>query len=282
MSRDYVPNIERRTRGNDASAGELRERDREPDSKGRGRSAPPFPDINHLDPRRSAVQYRGESYSLRASDVSLMQTVGTFRVVYASDLRTEHPSLDRDVRSLREQGLVTSTTHLDKQGQRREILALTPAARDLLCAAEDGKRQYYAGLVKRRELGHDASLFALYRQHVQALRARGAEAETVHLDHALKHALWSREATGDTIEERAANLGLPYDAERGVQIPDLQIVVREPDGQLSRANIELVTAHYSRSTNRAKRAAGFHLYTEDTQARGRAEDRDLAAQFLVL
>ena len=253
------------------------------DDAGPRRRPTPMPSLSTLTARREPVAYRGETYALASEDVRLLRTVGTFRAIYTEHLRDDFPRLDRQTRHLRDQGLLEDTTTM--RAPRHEpahVLTLTPVARDLVRDSEDGAQRYYSGFVKPREIEHDAQLFRLCRQHGADLEARGAHVEQIRLDVELKQALWSRDLADLALADRADALGLPYDPTGRVQIPDLQLVIREPDGRVTRCNVELATRHYSAGTCRAKAAAGFTVYRQGTAPRGPDYNRDLAARFLAL
>ena len=115
---------------------------------------------------REIVRDRDREYTLRGSESRTLATVGAFRVVSARDLRdhNEHPAdpSSGDLRHLREQGLVR-TERLD--GHRDHVVVLTDRGRDLLNShrhdhQQDHRQEFYAGLVKPREVEHDASISA--------------------------------------------------------------------------------------------------------------------------
>lgn len=240
----------------------------------------PVPSLDSLtDEGREPVRFGRHVHRLHAADVRLLRTVGTFRVVYADDLRPHYPGLDRELRTLREQALI-QVTRLQRPDTHAtvEVVSLTREGRDLLQAAETGTQRYHHDVVRLREVHHDAQLWRVYRQHLEEIEARGATVERVRLDHELKHALWAR-ADDETLgtEDVADTLGLPRDAQGQIQIPDVQLLVREPDGTQTRCHLEFVTGHYSAATIRAKTAAGFTLYDE-AALRGPIEDPDRAAR----
>jgi hypothetical protein len=243
----------------------------------------PVPGLNSLDERRVTVSYAHHQYRLCADDVRLLRTVGTFRTVYIDHLRQEFPAAVGELRALERQGLISAVA-IQRPATRdtSEVVTLTRAGRDLLHAGEPGTQRYHSGLIKPREVEHDAHLLPLYREEVARLAVRGATVEQVRLDVELKQALWRREDTDQSIRERAESLGLPVDAAGRVQLPDLQLLVREPDGRVTRCNIELVTRHYSTASARAKTAAGFTVYREQGAPRGPQDERELAARFVTV
>jgi len=250
-------------------------RPRSSEARSRETRGAPLPSLDSLDDRRDQVSAGRSTYRLRASDVHLLRTLGTFRAVDERDLAPDYPTLHADVRVLRDQGLVTRvSTHTEGARRRADLLTLTRAGRDLLRANDGHDQRYYAGVGKDRELEHDAQLYRVYRAHVEHLRARDAQVERVQLDHELKRALWQRQHATLATADRAAALGLPVDAHGRVHLPDLQLVVREADGGVTRCNVEYVTRHYTAAAVRAKVAAGFVVYRDAPARGGWHEDRE--------
>ena len=116
-----------------------------------------------------------------------LATVGAFRVVPGHDLRDrDDRSLDprnSELRHLREQGLVDAVR---MDGRRDVAVFLTDRGHSLLEAHrrerdhdprddprdDDRRQEFYAGLVKPRELEHDAHAFKAYLHEVERLLER--------------------------------------------------------------------------------------------------------------
>jgi hypothetical protein len=176
------------------------------------------------------------------------------------------------VRALSEQGLVESRTVVINQSGER-VLVLTPTGKQLLEAhrdpeAADGRQQqYYAGLVKPRELAHDAQLYRLFENERKQLEGAGARVTRVVLDYELKreyHTYLHRQrlAGVDPDEARetfAAERDLPC-SNGHIELPDVRIEYETPDGLTAYRDLELATEHYSRSQLSGKQAAGFRVY----------------------
>lgn len=141
---------------------------------------------------REALQVRGHVYRLRASESRMLATVGTFRVVRADDLQPIRSSRDAwtgDLRSLAEQGLVQLKT-VDVNRAPVAVVVLTRAGKDVLEAhrppSDQRAQAYHAGLVKPRELAHDAQLYRLYQAEAARIEADGGRITRVVLDYELK------------------------------------------------------------------------------------------------
>jgi hypothetical protein len=199
-------------------------------------------------PEREAVRIGSKTVALRGSDVRTLALVGAFRVADARDLEPQG-TRDRwhgDLEHLRREGLVALTPHL-LDGQRTALVTLTHAGRSVLeqyrqPAPGERPQVFYAGLVKPRELTHDAQ----------------ATGET------------SGRPNRSTEEIRAwadAN-GLPVVQER-VQFPDVRIEYEHADGRLDREDHELATGHYNSRQMAAKQASGFQMHRSSAgQLRG--------------
>ncbi len=129
-------------------------------------------------PERERVQFRGREYSLSGVESRVLATVGAFRVLSPSDFADERAGQDSRHgawRHLAEQGLLTRETLTDRDGAH-SVVALTREGKDLLDAHSgdtSGPRQeYYADIVKPRELRHDAQLYRVYLEEVDPITTR--------------------------------------------------------------------------------------------------------------
>jgi hypothetical protein len=152
------------------------------------------------------------------------------------------------------------------------VAVLTRDGKALLDArqerTEDRRQRYHAGLVKPRELAHDAQLYRLYQAEASRIEDAGGRIERVLLDYELKRDYQSFLNRSDRPEDAdrdadmaafAAAHGLPI-IDDHLELPDLRIEYLTPDGQLECRDLELVTEHYSRGQMSGKARAGFGLY----------------------
>jgi hypothetical protein len=210
---------------------------------------------------RQPVRHRGRTYSLRESDVRTLATVGTFRVVRAAEVQAMHSSRDAwtgDLRHLREQGLVEVKT-VTINRQPAAVAVLTRDGKSLLEAHQDrsngrSAQAYHAGLVKPRELAHDAQLYALYQAEASRIEADGGRVERVLLDYELK-----RDYQRFLNRPHRPDDDLPV-VDGHLELPDLRIEFQSADGELRHRDVELVTEHYSRAQLAGKSRAGFSMY----------------------
>lgn len=241
-------------------------------------SKPPGVPMGHLSlPRgdsREPVRIRGEVYRLRESEARALATVGAFRVVRADDLQPTRSSRDAwsgDVRSLAEQGLVQLRT-VEVNREPIAVVVLTRGGKQLLDAHREpttGRaQQFYAGLVKPREIAHDSQLYRLFQAEAARIEAEGGRVERVVLDYELKRDyqtfLNRADRPTDTSREDdmvafAADAKLPV-VDGHLALPDLRIEYETADGRMEYRDVELVTEHYSRSQLAGKNAAGFAMY----------------------
>jgi DNA-binding MarR family transcriptional regulator len=249
-------------------------------------------------------------YELRGSETRALATIGTFRVVPASDLRDDdgragdlrHGDLERLSRA----GLIRRVAPVE--GDRRTALvALTERGRELLehhrTHDHASPQRFYAGPSKARELTHDAQLYRAYLRSADRLQAQGARVHRVVLDDDLKREYQEflqapnrdrSESDGrpsrtlEEVQEWAQTHDLPM-LDDGVQFPDLRIEYEWPDGRREIENIEVLTPHYRGAHAAAKAASGFTCYRgagarvggSGNSARGGPPfDPDLADEFL--
>jgi hypothetical protein len=253
------------------------EADRAP-TGGRGTPDPYLPSRDLTLPRteaREPVHLRDRVYSLRGSESRALATVGAFRVIPAADLTDARPARDvwhGDVQRLADQGLV-ARTRIPIDGRPTDVVVLTRAGKSLLEAhqsAREGQlpQRYHAGLVKPRELGHDAQLYRMYQAEAARIEDEGGRITRVVLDYEWKRdyqTFLNRPERADESDPEAdvrafaAAQHLPV-IDGHLELPDLRIEYETPDGRLESRDLELVTEHYSRSQLAGKAAAGFTVY----------------------
>jgi hypothetical protein len=175
-----------------------------------------------------------------------------------------------DLRHLREQGLVDVKT-VTINREPAAVAVLTRDGKSLLEAHQDradgrAAQAYHAGLVKPRELAHDAQLYALYQAEASRIEDEGGRVERVLLDYELKRDYQTflnrpRQVNDETdpVTSFATAHGLPV-VDGHLELPDLRIEYQSADGELHHRDVELVTEHYSRAQLAGKSRAGFSMY----------------------
>jgi len=234
-------------------------------------------------PQRDRIPPQAIGLSLRDEEVKLLSAVGRFRVVSTNDLSENiygnRPSrLERDLAFLQQEGLIKIDAVQARRDGRRghservEVVTLTRAGRDMARQvsgiAEDQK--LYAGLVKPREVEHDAQIYRAYAKEAERIERSGGTNLRVRLDFELKaqiqKAIYAeRKANPERdmkdIKQHVAeafDLSLVND---GIQIPDARIEYDLDQGsRTGHQDIEVLTAAYRPGHVLAKAQAGFHLY----------------------
>lgn len=219
---------------------------------------------------------------LRDSEVDLLATIGAFRAIATRDLGTRNADADRaadtqtdaDIRSLGDQGLLQTHTIIIN-GESEPVVLLTDAGRDVLDSCRDRRedpdhepeQQFYAGLVKPRELAHDAQLYRMFEAERAQLESEGASVTRVVLDYELKaeyqdyvHEQEQAGIDGDDARRAfAQEHELPF-TDGHIQFPDVRVEYENEDGGRACRDLELATEHYSRSRVGGKQSAGFRVY----------------------
>jgi len=229
---------------------------------------------------RELVVNRDRVYELNGEDSRTLAAVGTFRVVPAQDLDTDHDT----VRHLRDEGLVVV---VDLGGDERG-LTLTKDGRDLLeshTMERDGdtERAFHAGVSRPREIDHDANLYSTFCQEEVRLRDEHPDLEIrrVVLEQDLKREYQEflqdhnrdrsdsdgrPDRTDDEIRDWARNHDLPY-FDGQVHFPDYRIEY-EVDGREHHEDVELLTPHYRGAHAASRGKTGFRIYVVGSRGSG--------------
>lgn len=219
---------------------------------------------------------------LRGSEVRVLATAGTFRVVPMDELRRPHDRTGahvKDVERLRGKGLVRTMPYV--VGRRRTtVVTLTDRGRALLDGARRATNRsraqtFRAGVRNPRELAHDSRLYAAYCEASARLQERGVRVERVVLEEELRreyqrflHApnRGRRDNSGrpgrsaEEIARWAEEHHLPM-VDEHVQFPDLRLECEREDGEREIEDVEVVTPHYRGAHAAGKVSAGFTRYS---------------------
>ena len=234
------------------------------------------PETPARDMRQPVRGGRGDTtYHLRESEWRTLDTVGTFRVVTETDVMraTGDDRVARaDVRHLVESGLADRKTAIVSHTPTR-LVVLTKEGKALLerhrvSRGRPADQPYYAGFVKPRELAHDVQLYRAYLAERARIDADGGRITRVVLDYELKRdyqAFLNRrdrpqDATVESDRQAFAEARALPIVDGHLELPDLRLEIERPDGTHDTRDIEVVTAHYSRSQLAGKAKAGFALY----------------------
>jgi hypothetical protein len=238
-------------------------------------------------PRRNDLPNQMVGVSLRDEERKVLAEVGRFRVVTTRDLAetvydNRRSRMERDLAFLREKGLIqvdAVNARRDGRGgrvERIEVVTLTKTGRDAArqTSGLPQDQKLYAGLVKPREVEHDAQIYCAYRKEAGRIEQKGGTNLRVQLDFELKsdiqkaiHAARKAEPERDMAEIKqqvAQQFELPY-VNDGIQIPDARIQYDMDQGsRTGHEDIEVLTAAYRPGHLRNKAQAGFHLYASSS------------------
>jgi len=241
---------------------------------------------------------RDRTYLLRESEFTTLAEIGRFRVINSKDLAQfgyagDAKRLNRDVRHLLNQGLVTVRfTQTGSEG-KESLLVLTRQAQRLL--TQSGRlpegQAIYRGLVKPREARHDAALYRLCQRESRRIESAGGRPLLVALDYELKGNLYQELAqlgdqaqTRDARERVAERQGLVLVNDQ-VQVPDLRLEYETADHEHRHVDLELATRNYRPRALAQKAKAGFSIYAprEDASKLRRIFDEsELTARIFAL
>jgi hypothetical protein len=272
------------------------------DTSSNDREAPGPQGRSVLKPEREdsprAYYMRDREYHLRASEIHTLGEVGRFRVVTPHDLARhgyagDSARMERDIRRLKEQSLLTEKT-LEVSGKKTlRVITLTKEGAKLLKKTDrlPERQEIYHGLLKPREAKHDADLYRLYQKEAARIERAGGKPLRVVLDYELKRDLNRDLAALDPEKDNSAAKELIAEkhhlrAVNGkIPLPDLRIEYENAQGELDRVDLELATRDYRPRGLAAKARAGFSLYSRPEDAsrlRRILNDRDLTAGILSL
>jgi DNA-binding MarR family transcriptional regulator len=251
----------------------------------------PAGDLRNVERANRTRDIAGISPAERA----VLWDVGRFRVVSAEDLQHARydgrPSLmHQDMKHLVAEGyLERRRVPVDGHGRTMEVLALTRAGRALL-RRDAGNQALYDGLVKPREIVHDAALYRMFQKEAARIERDGGKVRRVVLDYELKKRAYRPLAQAQNLppleyaerqQEIAQENDLPV-VDGHIVLPDLRVEYETRDGEERHVDLELATRNYRAAHIQAKAAAGFRVYA-DTSSHGLAaalDNHDVIAEVL--
>ena len=245
-----------------------------------------------------AYYIRDRAHLLRDSEMNSLKEIGKFRVIPVSDLAKfayggNRERMEKDIRSLARQSLVRDKTLEISQKKTLRFVTLTKAGHRLLKNTNQvpDDQPIYHGLVKPREVKHDADLYRLYQKEVASIERAGGRAVRVILDYELKRnlnrdlALLGPEKDDlDRKSQVAEKHGLQL-VNGKIPVPDLRVEYETPELELRHVDLELATRDYRPRAMAAKAAAGFSMYSRSEDAsrlRRVLDERELTARILTL
>jgi hypothetical protein len=247
---------------------------------------------------RRAYYVRDRAYLLRDSELHSLKELGKFRVIAAKDLAKhayagDRGRMEKDIRRLARQSLVTDKTIEISQKKTLRVLSLTKGGHRLLKTTNQlpNDQAIYHGFVKPREAKHDADLYRLYHKEAARIERPGGRPVRVILDYELKRDL-NRDLAmlgpdRDDPERKsqiAEKHGLRV-VDGKIPVPDLRVEYETPEFELRHVDLELATRDYRPRALAEKARAGFSLYSrfEDaSRLRRILDERELTAGILTL
>jgi hypothetical protein len=217
---------------------------------------------------RTVFYERHRAYRLRSSERLTLTELGRFRLISTEDLarhayQGHREEMQQDIRNLLRQSLIRQGTWEGPDAPPRQMLTLTKEGHRLIRVNRlipDDQPIYY-GFLKPRDSNHDADIYRLYQKGAARIEAEGGTHLRVVLGLELQKKL-KRDLAMSGPESRrhiASRHGLQVVGEK-IPIPDLRIEYQTPDGELARADLELLTEHYRPGQLAEKACAGFSLY----------------------
>ncbi len=238
------------------------------------------------------------TYFVRDSELQTLAEVGTFRAIAGTDLAQfsyggDTKRMDREIRRLRQQALLTEREVPDGLEKTIRLVALTRRGARLLrnSGRVPEEQAIYPGFAKPRDAKHDADLYRLYQAEVARIENSGGRAARVVLDYELMRnlnrdlaALPPGEQTSEEREEIAERHGLSV-VNGKIPVPDLRIEYDTAEMERTHLDLELVTRNYRPRALVEKAQAGFSLYArrEDASRLRRVlDEREITAEILSL
>jgi hypothetical protein len=243
---------------------------------------------------KSVYEIRSQRYRLNSDQSRMLQDLGAFRTITTNSLRkhlydNNDERFRKDLRSLREQRLLTVQPGSRTNG---EYVALTKTGKELTQSDLRSNRDQvvYSGIVKQRELRHDAAIYDVYQKEARKISKAGGTPKRVVLDFELKKRVNRQLVKIQTIppaererqrQEIAEAHGLKI-VEGKIQFPDVRIEFESRDQEQCKVDLECVTGHYKARQIAAKAAAGFKLYNQDYRGRSAERGEDLIGEVMSL
>jgi hypothetical protein len=271
------------------------------EARGRGHSSKareqhPTRDERSDSPR--AYYVRERAYLLRDSEMHSLTEIGKFRVIAVSDLAKyaydgKRARMEKDIRALARQSLARDNTLEISQKKTLRVVTLTKAGHRVLKNTNQvpDDQPIYHGLVKPREVKHDADLYRLYQKEAARIERAGGRPVRILLDYELKRnlnrdlALLGPEKDDPKAKERIAEKNGLQVVNGKIPVPDLRVEYETPELELRHVDLELATRDYRPRAMAAKAAAGFSLYgrSEDASRLRRVlDEREITAEILTL
>jgi hypothetical protein len=196
--------------------------------------------------------------------------------------------IERDVQDLVRLRLLTDRTIEISQKKTLRVVTLTKAGRHLLRKTNQlpFNQSIYYGLVKPREVKHDADLYRLYQKEAARMERAGGRPVRVILDFELQRnvnrdlaMLGPEKDDPERKRQVAQKHGLKL-VNGKIPLPDMRVEYESPEHELCHVDLELATRDYRPNSLAEKVRAGFSIYcrSEDASRLRRVlDERELTA-----
>ncbi len=270
-----------------------------PDTRESRNPAPEAPGRSNGTVARAQHSTRDErTYLLRDSEMHSLKEIGKFRVIAVSDLAKhayggDRQRMEKDIRALARQSLLRDKTLEISQKKTLRVVTLTKAGHRLLKKTNQvpDDQPIYHGLVKPREVKHDADLYRVYQKEAARIERGGGRPVRVLLDYEMKRnlnrdlALLGPEKDDPDRKNQIAEKHHLQIVNGKIPVPDLRIEYETPELELRHVDLELATRDYRPRAIAEKASAGFSLYgrSEDASRLRRVlDEREITAGILTL
>ena len=243
---------------------------------------------------KTVYHFCGHNYHLSQRQTAMLRDIGAFRTITAESLqkhvyRGDEDRFRKDLRNLTDQRLVT--VQPDSRGKDRYV-SLTRSGKSMTEAYlnSSAEQSLYSGIVKKRELRHDAAIYDVYQKEAHNISKSGGTVKRVVLDFELKKnvnrqlAKIQNLSPAERERERqriAEEHGLKI-VQGKIQIPDVRLEYESQEQEQCKVDLECVTGHYKARQIAAKNSAGFKLYNQDYRGRSAERGEDLIGEVMSL
>jgi hypothetical protein len=261
--------------------------------------APPPSSLERNPGPRQQPEREPRSLPIDARQERVLWDAGRFRTLAISDLTREHYAgdharLQQDLKYLARLGFIERHTISLASNRTLSLITLTRTGKKLLRASASPETRHpqgiYSGVVKSRELAHDAAIYRMFLAEFQRIEREGGHVQRVLLDYELKKRAYTPLAKAQNLppleyaerrEEIANENRLPV-VDGHIVLPDLRIEYETADGEMRHIDLELATRNYRGAHIRVKAAAGFKVYADTNSGPLRAalDEHDLVAELL--
>jgi len=241
---------------------------------------------------------RDRAYLLRDSEMQSLREIGKFRVIPVSDLAKyayggNRERMDKEIRHLARQSLLTDKTVEISRKKTLRVVTLTKAGHRLVKNTNQVRddQPIYHGLVKPREVKHDADLYRLYQKEATRIERGGGRPVRVLLDYEIKRnlnrdlALLGPEKDDLDRKSHVAEKHHLQLVNGKIPVPDLRVEYETSELEMRHVDLELATRDYRPRAMAEKASAGFSLYgrSDDVSRLRRVlDEQEITARILTL